>query len=126
MSTDSGLSGSPGGIDLLVVLSSAQTPSDLVHALCWYRIWAGEPSFRDMARRAGQVVAHSTMYKALATEAMPRLRTVRAIVTGCGGSDEDLQQFVSAWRRIRLDTSGASPEIRQIPGPRPSADHLPG
>lgn len=126
MSTDPGLPAAADGIDLLLVLSMAHTPSDLVAALNWYKIWAGDPSFRDMSQRAGHALAHSTMWKALNTDIMPRLSTVRAIVVGCGGSEEDLQQFVSAWRRIRLDTSSARPGARWIPGPWPPAEQLPG
>jgi hypothetical protein len=114
------------GIDLLPDLSLARTAADLVTALRRYRIWAGDPSFREMARRADHVIAPSTMCKALHADTMPRLGTVRAIITGCGGSEEDMRQFVSAWRHIRLATSGAQSGTRPVPEPRHPGEHLPG
>jgi hypothetical protein len=53
------------GSDLRPDLSLARTPADLVTALRLYRIWAGEPPFRQMADRAGRAIAPSTMCTAL-------------------------------------------------------------
>jgi hypothetical protein len=104
------------GSDLRPDLSLARTPADLVTALRLYRIWAGEPPFRQMADRAGRAIAPSTMCTALNASTMPRLATVLAIVVGCGGSEEDQRGFASAWRRIRADTSGIDPGARRPPG----------
>jgi hypothetical protein len=109
------------GLDLRPDLSLALTPSGLVTALRQYRIWAGEPSFRQMAHRSGRAVAPSTMCTALNAGTMPRLAVVLAIVAGCGGGEEDQRQFRTAWCRIRLDTVGA-----RLPVPRPPAGQLPG
>jgi hypothetical protein len=43
---------------------------------------------------------HSTMYAAMHADALPKLDVVKAIVIGCGGSEDDLRMFVTAWRRL--------------------------
>jgi len=79
----------------------ADTPAAFMAALRQYRTWAGQPSLRQISRRAGNTVAMSTLDRALHGDILPPLRIVIAIITGCGGSEEDKQQFVSAWRRVR-------------------------
>jgi len=81
---------------------TAQTAAELVAVLSRFRVWAGEPSFQDMRRLSEPTTAASTMCKALGGSTLPSLRVVRAIVTGCGGTPEQLQAFATAWRRIRL------------------------
>ncbi len=56
------------------------------------------------------------MYAAMNSTALPKLDVLKAIVTGCGGSNDDLRAFTTAWRRI---ASGESP-VR-----RPAASTLP-
>jgi hypothetical protein len=84
----------------------AQTPSELVAVLREFRHYAGQPSFRVMAARASQRVAHSTMCEALGRDELPRQEVVTAIVSGCGGSDADVQEFVTAWRLISSGKPG--------------------
>jgi len=90
------------GHDLCPDPLAAQTPAELVDALCHYRIWAGEPSFRQMAADSRQRAAASTLCTALSGDALPTLDVVLAVVIGCGGSEEDQRRFATAWRRIRL------------------------
>lgn len=91
----------PPGCDLCPDPLRATTAFELVGALRRYRIWAGEPSFREMAA-ANERVSASTLCSALGRDVLPSLDVVSAIVIGCGGSDQDLQRFAAAWRRIRL------------------------
>jgi hypothetical protein len=99
------------GCDLRPDPLTAKTPPELVDVLRRYRIWAGEPSFREMAA-AVQGVAASTLCSALGRDALPSFDVVIAVVIGCGGSDEDLQRFATAWRRIRLP---GLPDVHEPP-----------
>ena len=79
----------------------ARTSAEFVEALRQFRIWAGNPSFRDMARNCDHQMGYSTMCAVLRKDELPRrLEIVEAIITGCGGSDEDRQRFATAWRRL--------------------------
>jgi hypothetical protein len=94
--------GDAEGLDLRPDPLQARTPAELSRALRCYRIWAGEPPYRELARRSGGEVAASTFCMMLRGETLPRLGLVLALVDACGGSDEDRQRFATAWRRIRL------------------------
>jgi hypothetical protein len=79
------------------------TTAELIAALREYRAWAGSPPYRTMAAQARQVVAHSTMYTTLNSDAeLPRLKVILAIIAGCGGGDEEQRAWATAWRRITL------------------------
>jgi hypothetical protein len=88
------------GFDLKPNPLTATTPAEYLDALWRYRAWSGDPSWRAMAKRAGQAVVHSTMYAAMNGDALPKLDVVKAIIIGCGGGEDDLTVFVTAWRRI--------------------------
>jgi hypothetical protein len=99
----------------------ADTAAELVDTLRRYRIWAGEPSFRQMAVDSHQLAAASTLCAALNGEALPTLDVVQGVVIGCGGSEEDQKRFAAAWRRIRLGqassgTAIARSGLRILPG----------
>jgi hypothetical protein len=99
---------------------SATTPAEYIRLLWQYKVWSGDPSWRKMAARAGQTVVHSTMHSAMNGDALPRLEVVKAIITGCGGSEDDLRAFVSAWRRIevaRTRDAFADPDFLAAPVP---------
>jgi hypothetical protein len=34
------------------------------------------------------------------SDALPKWEVMKAIVIGCGGGDDDLRAFASAWRRL--------------------------
>jgi hypothetical protein len=88
--------------------AAAQNPAELIEALGRFRVWAGNPSYRDMAARSGQRIGVSTMWRALRGRELPlRLEVIDAIVEGCGGSEEDRQRFATAWRRLTMGTSTA-------------------
>jgi hypothetical protein len=79
----------------------ARTGAGLVEALREFRVWAGNVPYRVMAEQCGQLVSASTLQRALAGTALPPQKVVRAIVAGCGGTEEHQQRFVSAWRQVR-------------------------
>lgn len=89
---------------------TATTSAEFVKALRQYRAWAGNVPYRQMAARAQQTVAHSTLFVALNSNELPALKVVIAIIVGCGGSIDDQQKFATAWRRINSGHLGA-PEI---------------
>lgn len=88
------------GFDLKPDPLAATTPAEFVQALWQYKAWFGDPSWRKMAEQAGQAVVHSTMYTAMNSDALPKLEVVKAIIIGCGGGEDDLRLFTSAWRRL--------------------------
>jgi hypothetical protein len=94
----------------------AQTAAELTEALRQYRAWAGNTPFRQMAARARQRVAHSTMCVALKSEDLPGLKVVLAIVAGCGGGQADQEKFATAWRRINAGMTGTQPSPAPGPG----------
>jgi hypothetical protein len=88
------------GFDLKLDPLTATTPAEYIEVLRQYRIWSGNPSWRAMAKRAGQAVVHSTMYAAMNGSTLPKLDVVKAIIIGCDGGEEDLRVFATAWRRV--------------------------
>jgi hypothetical protein len=96
------------GIDLRPDPLKATTPAEFIDALRQYKLWSGDPSWRTMAKRAGQAVVHSTMYAAMNGDALPKLDIVKAIIIGCGGGEDDLSSFATAWRRIASGRAGTA------------------
>jgi hypothetical protein len=63
---------------------------------------------------------HSTMHAAMNSDALPKFAVMKAIIIGCGGGEEDLKAFASAWRRV--GGLGALPEYGTSRSPaRPPA-----
>jgi hypothetical protein len=86
-------------VDLKPDPAKANTAAEYVAVLGQYRAWSGDPSWRQMAAASKQRATHSTIYKAMHRQELPKLEVVEAIIIGCGGQ-EDLPAFVSAWHRI--------------------------
>jgi len=103
------------GFDLRPDPLAAATPEQFIRTLWQYKVWSGDPSWRKMAARAEQRVVHSTMHAAMNGNALPKLDVVKAIIIGCGGNDDDLRTFVTAWRRL---------EAARITGPSLGSDFL--
>ena len=103
------------GFDLKPDPLAATTPAQFIGALWQYKIWSGDPPWRKMAKQAGQRVVHSTMHAAMHADALPKLEVVKAIIIGCGGSEDDLRMFATAWRRL---------ESARFAGPALGADFL--
>jgi hypothetical protein len=88
------------GFDLKPSPATATNAAEFIQALWQYKAWSGDPSWRKIAKRAGQAVVHSTMYQAMNGAALPKFDVVEAIIIGCGGDEEDLRAFSSAWHRL--------------------------
>lgn len=76
---------------------------DLLAALRDFREWAGCPGFRKMATACGQLVTATTMHTALRDDRLPPLRTVTAVLRGCGATGEYEGLFAEAWQRCRVN-----------------------
>ena len=79
---------------------TATTPAEFIQVLWKFKYWSGDPSWRSMAAKANQLVVHSTMYNAMNGDALPKFDVMKAIIIGCGGDEDDLKAFASAWRRV--------------------------
>ena len=113
--------GDADGFDLKPDPLTATTPAQFNTALRHYRAWSGNPPWRKMAENAGQACVHSTMYAAVNAGTLPKLEVVKAIITGCGGSDDDLRAYATAWRRITTGHTGTPPPNGHIlPAPLPA------
>lgn len=99
------------GFDLRPNPLAANTAAEYIDALWQYKAWSGDPSWRAMAKRAGQAVVHSTMYAAMNGSTLPKLDVVKAIIVGCGGGEDDLKLFATAWRRIATGGRNRRPSV---------------
>jgi hypothetical protein len=120
----------PPGCNLRPDPSSARTAAELIEALRELRTWAGNPSFRDMARVCSGRPAASTMCRVLAGGALPaRFEVIDAIITACGGKEEDRERFAAAWRRLVMPRQEGRPmsgRVRAFPGTRRPSRSAPG
>lgn len=103
--------------------SAATTPADFTAALRIYRLWAGGPSFSRMASLAKHRVAANAMNAAMNGKALPKLDVVKAIITGCGGSEDDMQAFATTWRRIALSSAARPAAGANLSDDRPGPTH---
>ncbi|MFE0156555.1 hypothetical protein ACFWY5_56175 [Nonomuraea sp. NPDC059007] len=74
------------------------------------------PSYREIAIKAEKAVGASTLCEALDSNKQPRLPTlklVQAFIHGCGGTEDDLTSWTTAWRCIRMSRTASS--ARQLP-----------
>jgi hypothetical protein len=115
---------SPGS-DLRPDPSRVRTPAELISTLREFRTWAGNPSYRDMARACNGRPVASTMCRMLSgTELPARFEVIDAIIIACGGEEEDRERFATAWRRLVMPEQEARPlpgRVRAFPGTgRPS------
>ncbi|WP_117198886.1 MULTISPECIES: hypothetical protein [unclassified Nocardiopsis] len=87
------------GYDLCPDPLKAQDVEEFVSLLAQYRLWAGSPSFREMERRCHRKAAASTFCKMLKkTAELPSQHLIRAFIRGCGGDDQAVQTWITAWR----------------------------
>jgi hypothetical protein len=82
----------------------AHTAPELMEQLRLFWLWAGQPSYRSMARQCGNRYAASTLHTALRSEKLISLDMLLAVVDGCRGGAEHRQAFASAWRRLQMES----------------------
>jgi hypothetical protein len=108
-----------------------QSVGEFVGLLRTLKVWAGDPSFKELRRRCG--VPASTLADAInpARPRLPRLDTVRALVRACGGEAE-LARWEQAWRVVQARqqrTETPPPELAPVIRPRqlpPAVRHFVG
>ncbi|GGT11150.1 hypothetical protein ACFFV7_35745 [Nonomuraea spiralis] len=81
---------------------TARTPMQFVELMKDYRIWAGEPSYRELVRRSGKAFGASSLCEALNSPRLPPEKLVRAFIWACSNSESDVQVWVTAWRQLRM------------------------
>jgi hypothetical protein len=84
---------------------AATSKEEFLAVMREFHVWAGEPSYREIALNAGKTVGASTLCEALDPNKparLPTLKVVTAFVYGCGGGEEDLTIWTTAWRRVRM------------------------
>ncbi len=96
--------------------SAAQTPAEFVLELRKLKAFSGL-SLRAIAAGAKQKRVHTTIQHAMKHETLPTIEVVSAIVTGCGGTEEDLLAFTAAWHRLNAASSGHTSTVRGLPSP---------
>jgi hypothetical protein len=95
----------------------ATDAASLIRTLNDFRAYAGDPSFREMERGCDRLRSHSTLHRVLTGDRMPTQVEVKAVILGCGGTEEDVSRYVSAWRQIRLpdrEPAQLAPPIRAV------------
>ncbi|GAA3727582.1 hypothetical protein [Salinactinospora qingdaonensis] len=92
------------GYDMRPDPLEATTVHLFLEAMRDFRLWAGQPSYRQMQRRCGGVCAASTFCNAMNPKRLelPKLSLVYAFVTACGGDKDECQRWATAWRRISM------------------------
>ena len=76
-----------------------QDTAALLEALRDFRAWAGDPPPRKIAEACGQLVTATTITTALKGDRLPPLRTVLAVLRGCGATEGYEERFAEAWKR---------------------------
>ncbi|MGC5284546.1 hypothetical protein ACPXB8_41830, partial [Actinomadura citrea] len=90
---------------------TAPTKAMFADAMRAYRIWAGNPSYREMERRCAKKISYSTFRNMLNSSTIPaKLGHVETFVRVLGGTPEDLQRWASAWRRLAMVADTADTE----------------
>ncbi|TDD71582.1 hypothetical protein E1262_05380 [Jiangella aurantiaca] len=86
----------------------ARTGADFIVYLRRLKLWAGDPSFRELQRRSG--VPASTLSDALNRKLarLPRLDVIRAFVSACGVGLADQARWVATWRALRLEEAATT------------------
>ncbi|MFV2198476.1 hypothetical protein [Nocardiopsis sp. LOL_012] len=105
------------GYDMKPDPMTATTPAEFVEVMRRYREWAGSPSYRQMAERGGLYSA-ATFCDALKSDRRPRYTLLNAFVVACGGSEEDWQRWLTAWRRLGGGGNDTPAVLVSVPPPR--------
>jgi hypothetical protein len=87
------------------------TEAELMSAVRAYRLWAGNPSFRDMAAAAGNACSYRTLHSALSRDKLPAQAVIEAAIKGCGGEEQDVREFVTAWRQVKMGRETSRPRL---------------
>lgn len=110
------------GYDLEPDPLAATTKAEFLACMRDFHVWAKEPSFREISRRSGRAVAASTLCEAMNPKRpphLPSMKLVEAFITGCGGSQDYLDRWTTAWRKLRMRKLQGN--VTELPAPRRTA-----
>lgn len=79
---------------------NATGPGEFVEALKLVRIWAGQPSLREISARAGHRLPHTTLFSMLARQTLPRWDPTVTFLRACGIEEEDIAAWGTTWNRL--------------------------
>jgi len=100
--------------------AAARTAAQLTTMLGQYQAWSADPCWATIAARSRHTIGHAAVRAALHGTALPSLTLLTAVITGCGGSQDDLNAFTTAWQRINAasaTTCSAPPGPEPVPAP---------
>lgn len=96
----------------------ATTPEEFIRFLRAFWEWAGRHSFRDLAAWSNGGFSHATVHKLLAVAPSKRppvrLEYVQALIRACGGQDDRVQRWSTAWRRIYVATVASEAATAEV------------
>lgn len=83
----------------------------LIRGLREYRVWAGDVSYRAIARYSGQRASAAAICTALSDTAasqdrLPSLHVVTAIIEGCGGDPAEQATWATTWQLLQRSREG--------------------
>jgi transcriptional regulator with XRE-family HTH domain len=82
-----------------------KTLGDFTYMLRKFWVWAGEPPFNLIRKRAGGGPDDRAIDAALNSLYVPSFETAASVIRGCGGSEEDVVAFAAAWERASRQMS---------------------
>jgi hypothetical protein len=83
--------------------AQARTVAEFIAMMREFRLWAGNPSFRDMEKTSSSYSQASFAGVGKKTT-LPRLQLSLAYIEGCGADADDLEAWKQAWRTIAIQT----------------------
>lgn len=89
------------GYDLKPHPEHATTAAEFMRSLRDLRVWAGEPSPRELSRRCGRSPSKTTFWKMLRSDELPQLDLLVVFIEALG-MPGDVEEWRNAWRRLRL------------------------
>jgi hypothetical protein len=97
-------------VDLRPDPRSAATPAEFMGMLRQFKVWAGDPGFRQVAARAAHRYSASALHTAMSHDSLPKkAEVVDTIVHGCGGTDDDRRMWATAWRKLAMQPASGVP-----------------
>ncbi|MBB4932876.1 hypothetical protein F4561_003696 [Lipingzhangella halophila] len=94
---------------------AAATPEQFVARMRDFWAWSGEWSYRELEQFSGGRVSRSNFHATLTGSDLPKYMVLCAFISACGGDEDELQRWVTAWRQLRMSPGGeAAPTLRLV------------
>ncbi|MEU6037581.1 hypothetical protein ABZ801_19440 [Actinomadura sp. NPDC047616] len=95
--------------------ATATTARELLDLADTYRVWKGEPSYRQMSERARNQYVASTFNTLTKRETLPKVEVLLAYLEGCGAGEAERERWRQAWFRIKVAERGGTDTPPQPP-----------